>query len=103
MTAFIQRFAVLRVPAAPEAIAGVFESADFGDFRDETKQRFAAFTAKILEEHQLIAMIAMESFHRPGVSKYMAHVPLVWAGALKVLRSNLHAAGEIDSRRRFDA
>lgn len=75
MTAPVQRIPVFRVPAAPQALACVFESADFSNFRDKTKQRFAAFAAKILEENQLIAMIAMERFHRPRVSKYMAHVP----------------------------
>ncbi|CAG9191776.1 hypothetical protein BCAR13_1050029 [Paraburkholderia caribensis] len=50
--------------AAPLAVARVFEGADFGQFRHITEQRRAALAQYVLEEHALVASVAMEGFHR---------------------------------------
>jgi hypothetical protein len=66
MAGFVQAGAMFRMAAAPEAITGVLEGADFSKFGDEAKQGVAAFAAEVLEEHQLVAVIAMKGFHGPG-------------------------------------
>src|SRR5690349_19957681 len=50
--------------AALLAVARVFEGAAYGQFRHITEQRRAALAQYVLEEHGLVASVAMEGFHR---------------------------------------